>query len=99
MGISFTKRLRPAIRQGDVTVSVRFWHSPRVKAGERYPMDGGAVAVTEVRQIQLEDITQDLAIQSGFTDVEDMLAIAKHGRSELIWLVSFVFEPAGLDLL
>ena len=97
MGISFTKRLRPAIRRGEVTLSVRFWFNPRVRVGERSAMEEGHVRVTGLRQMSLDEITDELSVQSGFTDAEDMLKVAKHGASDLIWLVEFVYEPPGFD--
>ena len=93
MGISFTKRLRPGIRAGEITTSIRVWMSPRVRVGERYPMDGGAVRVTRLVEIDLDDVTDEMARAGGFTDLDDMMLIAKHGRGERIFLVEFEFEP------
>jgi hypothetical protein len=93
MPISFTKTLRDPIRRGEITLSVRYWHRPRVKEGQRYPMEEGWVRVNAVRQIQETDLTDDLARQSGFADLQSMLKIAQHGASDLIWLVEFTFEP------
>ena len=93
MPISFTKTLRDPIRRGEITLSVRYWHTPRVRTGMRYAMEEGWVRVTGVRQIAESDLTEDLARQSGFTDLAAMLKIAQHGASDLIWLVEFEFEP------
>lgn len=85
----FTKRLRPRVRSGEITCSVRIWQSPRVKAGGSYPMDEGHILVESVREIAPDDLNDDLARRSGFDDVEDLLGVAKHGRGSNIYLVEF----------
>lgn len=94
MSLSFTKRLREPIRQGEVTCTVRFWQSPRVKVGNRYALEGGAVEVTAMRRIEIADITPALARQSGFAGVVDLLKVARHGVGEQVWLIDFEFCPA-----
>jgi len=85
----FTKRLREGVRRGDITCSVRIWQSPRVKVGGRYPMDEGAIEVDSIEPIGLPDITPELARESGFLGVLDLLKVAKHGKGEKIFLVRF----------
>jgi hypothetical protein len=94
MGLMFTKRLREPIRRGEIDCTVRIWQSPRVKVGGRYAMEGGAVEVTAMRQIELSDITPALARRSGFEGVVDLLKVAKHGPGEKVYLIDFVFHPA-----
>jgi len=94
MSLMFTKRLREPIRRGEIDCTVRFWHSPRVRVGNRYAMEGGAVEVTAVRRIELADITPALARRSGFAGVVDLLKVAKHGPGEQIYLIDFVFHPS-----
>jgi hypothetical protein len=89
----FTKRLRAGVRSGEITLSVRFWHSPRVKEGNRYPMDEGEIEVESVELIGMPDISPELARQSGFLGVLDLLKIAKHGSGEKIYLVRFHYIP------
>jgi hypothetical protein len=52
-------------------------------------MDEGAIEVDSIKPIDFEDITPELARESGFLDVIDLLKIAKHGRGENIYLVRF----------
>ena len=85
----FTKRLRERVRRGEITCSVRIWMRPHVKIGGRYPMDEGAIEVDSIKPIDFEDITPELARESGFLDVIDLLKIAKHGKGENIYLVRF----------
>lgn len=91
----FTKRLREGIRRGRIKCSVRIWMSPRVKVGGRYRMEEGHIVVDSIVPITVADITYDLARESGFESVEDLLRIAKHGKGETVYLIRFHYLPAG----
>ena len=88
----FTKRLREPVMRGEITCSVRIWQSARVKVGGRYPLGAGAIEVTAIREISLQDITPDLARRSGFLGVVDLLKVAKHGPGERVYLVEFEYH-------
>ena len=68
---------------------------PHVKVGGRYPMDDGHIVVDSIEPIRLKDITYDLARESGFDSVKDLLQIAKHGRGKNVYLVRFHYTPPG----
>ncbi|MHB8500845.1 MAG: ASCH domain-containing protein [Candidatus Acidiferrales bacterium] len=85
----FTKRLREGIRRGEITCSVRIWMSPRVRVGARYRMEEGEIEVDSIEPIGFPDITPELARESGFLGVLDLLKVAKHGRGENIYLIRF----------
>jgi len=85
----FTKRLREGVRRGAITCSVRIWTRPHVTVGKRYRMDEGEIEVDSIQPIGLPDITPQLARESGFLGVVDLLKVAKHGRGENIYLVRF----------
>jgi hypothetical protein len=51
--------------------------------------------VDAIDTIALEDITDDLARESGFASVDDLLAIARHGRGDNIYLIRFHYLPPG----
>ena len=89
----FAKRLRDGVRRGEITCSVRIWMSPRVSVGKRYRMEGGAFEVVSILPMRLDDITPELARESGFKGVVDLLKVAKHGRGENVYLVRFHFVP------
>jgi hypothetical protein len=89
----FTRRLREGVRRGDITCSVRFWTRPQVRAGARYRIDEGHIEVDSIESIGLPDITPELARESGFLGVLDLLKIAKHGKGEKIYLVRFHYVP------
>ena len=91
----FTKHLREGIRRGRIRCSVRVWMQPRVKVGNRYQMDDGHIVVDSITEISLKDVTDDLARESGFASVDDLLRIARHGRGENIYLIRFHYLPPG----
>lgn len=88
--MDFTQRLRPGVLSGAITCSVRIWHNPRVKAGNRYGSTGvGMIEIDSVQPIEWSDITPALARESGFSGVVDLLKIAKHGSGRKVYLVRF----------
>ena len=89
----FTKGLRDGVRRGEITCSIRIWMSPRVSAGKRYRMEQGEIEVDQVLPIRLDDVTPELARESGFKGVVDLLKVAKHGRGENVYLVRFHYIP------
>ena len=91
----FTKRLREGIRRGRIRCSVRIWTRPHVKVGGRYAMDEGQIVVDSLAPIGIADITDDLARESGFSDVKDLLQTAKHGSGDNVYLIRFHYLPPG----
>jgi hypothetical protein len=93
--VIFAQRLRDGVRRGSITCSVRIWMRPHVKVGGRYRMDEGEIEVDALLPITLADVTPELARQSGFKGVIDLLKVAKHGRGENVYLVRFHYVPPG----
>jgi hypothetical protein len=89
----FARRLRDGVRRGEITCSVRIWTRPHVKVGGRYRMDEGEIEVDSIQTIGFPDITPELARESGFLGVLDLLKVAKHGRGEKIYLIRFHYVP------
>jgi hypothetical protein len=52
-------------------------------------MEEGEIAIDSIQPIGLPDITPELARESGFLGVLDLLKVAKHGRGENIYLIRF----------
>jgi hypothetical protein len=52
-------------------------------------MEEGEIEVDSIEPIGLPDITPQLARESGFLGVIDLLKVAKHGRGTNIYLVRF----------
>ena len=90
--MKFTRRLHDPIMRGEVTCSVRIWQRPQVKTGGRYKLGPGAVEVTSMRRIELADITPEIARDSGFAGVVDLLKVAKHGPGENVYLIEFEYR-------
>jgi hypothetical protein len=90
----FAKLLRDGVRRGEITCSVRIWARPRVRVGGRYRMENGEIEVDSIEPIGLPDITPELARESGFLGVLDLLKVAKHGLGDNIYLIRFHYLPA-----
>jgi len=85
----FSKRLREGVRRGEITCSIRIWTRPHVKVGKRYRVEEGEIEVDSIKPIGFPDITPELARESGFLGVIDLLKVAKHGKGENIYLIRF----------
>ncbi len=88
----FAKKLRRRIKQGEITTSIRVWQWPHVKAGGRYKLDRGHIVVTSIDEIGIEDITEAMAVESGFDGVDDLLKTAKHGPGSMVYFIEFCYE-------
>jgi hypothetical protein len=61
-------------------------------------MDDGHIVVDSITPIKRRDITRDLARESGFDSVKDLLSVAKHGRGSNVYLIRFHYlRPGGWD--
>ncbi|HWW78133.1 MAG TPA: hypothetical protein VNY82_00965 [Steroidobacteraceae bacterium] len=58
-------------------------------------MDDGHIVVESIAPITVADVTYDLARESGFESVDDLLGTAKHGRGDKVYLIRFRYLPAG----
>lgn len=56
-------------------------------------MEEGSIEIDSIQPIGLPDITPELARESGFLGVLDLLKVAKHGRGENVYLVRFHYVP------
>ena len=93
--MGFTKRLHAGIIAGEITETARIWRRPRVKVGGRYALGDGAVEVTRIREIELADVTPEIARRSGFAGLVDLLKVARHGAGERVFLIDFAYRPAA----
>jgi hypothetical protein len=58
-------------------------------------MDDGHIVVDSISPITLDDVTHDLARESGFESIDDLLQIARHGRGDNVYLIRFHYLPPG----
>ena len=66
-----------------------------MKVGGRYQMDDGHIVVDSLEPITVADITYDLARESGFESVDDLLRMARHGKGRNVYLIRFHYLPPG----
>ena len=67
----------------------------RVKVGGRYRRDEGHIVIDSIEPIELADVTKDLARESGFASVAELLQTARHGRGDNVYLIRFHYLPPG----
>ena len=92
----FTKRLRERVRRGEITCSVRSG-SGRTSAWARATRwRKGSIEIDSIESISFADITPELARESGFEGVIDLLKVAKHGKGEYVYLIRFHYLPPGV---
>jgi hypothetical protein len=91
--MQFLKSLRDRIRQGEITTTVRLWQSPRVKVGGTYQLPPGHILVTKILEVALTDVTPDLARQSGFSGLVELLKVARHGAGRRVFVIEFRYVP------
>jgi len=91
--VLFTKYLRDGVRSGAIKRSVRVWMRPNVRAGSRYPFEGGEIEIDSIMPITIEQVTPRLARECGFASVSDLLKVARHGRGENVYLIDFHYLP------
>ena len=95
----FSKPLLDGIRRGRIKCSIRFWTRPHVKVGGRYPLGDGRIVVDAITPIEIADVTHALARESGFSSVQALLDIARHGSGENIYLIRFHYlRPGAWDV-
>ena len=94
----FAKQLREGVRRGRIRCSIRIWQRAHVKAGGTCPMDDGHIVVDSIAHIRLKDVTRELARESGFATVKELLEMARHGPGDKVFLVCFHYvAPGGWD--
>ena len=87
--MQFLRTLRDRIRRGEITTTVRLWQRPHVTVGGRYALPPGEVVVTKMFEVPLSDVTPELARESGFLGLVDMLKVAKHGPGRRVFIIEF----------
>ena len=59
-------------------------------------MDDGQIVVDSIVPVRISDITDDLARESGFDSVADLLETAKHGPGTNVYLIRFHYLAPGM---
>lgn len=94
----FSPELRAAVASGDITVSIRLWSRPKVKAGGRYRTAGVVIEVDSVELMPFRAISESDVRYSGERDRESLRARAAHAGpiadDTVIYRVEFHVVPA-----
>jgi len=56
-------------------------------------MEEGEIEIDSIQPIGFPDITPELARESGFLGLIDLLKVAKHGKGQNIYLIRFHYIP------
>ena len=87
--MQFLEALRDRIRNGEITCTVRLWQRPHMRVGGWYALSPGKIQVTRLFETTLADVTPELARQSGFSSVVELLKVAKHGQGRRVFVIEF----------
>jgi hypothetical protein len=76
--MEFSRELRDDVLAGDITLSVRLWKRPQVKAGGRYRVGLGLIEIDAIELVPFAVITDADVRRAGEPDRETMRARAAH---------------------
>jgi hypothetical protein len=74
----FSPELREGVAAGDITVSIRLWAQPRVRAGRRYASHEFVIEIDSVEVLPFSAVTDDDVVRSGEPDREVLRRRAAH---------------------
>ena len=91
--MNFSPELREAVASGEITVSVRLWQRPRVRAGGRYASHGCMIEVDSMELLPFSAITEEDVVRSGEPDRETLRKRAAHAgpidEDTLVYRIEF----------
>jgi hypothetical protein len=91
--VQFSPELRDDVASGEITISVRLWQRPRVKAGGRYRVGLGAIEVDSIELVPFSAISEDDVRRAGEPDRETLRRRAAHAgpidEDTLVYRVEF----------
>jgi hypothetical protein len=76
--MEFSRERRADVLSGDITVTVRLWRTPKVKAGGRYRVGAGQIEVDSVELVPFASIDETDVRLSGEADRESLRRRAAH---------------------
>jgi hypothetical protein len=96
--VDFSRDLREAVIDGDITVSFRLWRRPRVRQGGRYWVGPVQIEIDSVELMPFAAITPDDIRRSGERDRESLRRRAAHAGpvADDTLLYRVEFHLAGL---
>ncbi len=89
----FSSDLREAVAAGDITVSIRLWQRPKVKAGSRYASHWFDIEVDSIELLPFSAVTDADVARSGEPDREALRQRAAHAgpieEDTLVYRIEF----------
>ena len=76
--MDFSPDLRPQVIAGDVTVSVRLWQRPRVRAGGRYRVGPATIEVDLIELVPFSSISSEDVQRAGELGLDTLRQRAAH---------------------
>jgi hypothetical protein len=91
--VEFSPELRNDVLAGEITLSVRLWKRPRVKAGGRYRVGPGEIEVDAIELVPFAEITAADVRRAGEIDRDSLRRRAAHAgpidEGTLVYRIEF----------
>jgi hypothetical protein len=91
--MQFSRELRSDVLAGEITLSVRLWQRPRVKAGGRYRVALGEIEIDAIELVPFSAITREDVRRAGEPDRETLRSRAAHAgpidEDTLVYRIEF----------
>ena len=91
--MQFSRELRNDVMAGDITVSVRLWKRPQVKAGGRYRVGPGEIEVDAIEFVPFAAVSEEDVRRAGEPDRETLRQRAAHAgpidEDTLVYRIEF----------
>jgi ASCH domain len=95
--VQFSPELRDDVASGDITVSIRLWSRPKVKAGGRYDIGPVRIEVDSMELVPFSSVTRADVRKSGEPDRESLRRRAAHAGpiddDTLVYRIEFHVVP------
>ncbi len=90
--MQFTKPYKEAIVAGKVTTSFRRWKKPQVKVGGEYNIPPyGAIRVTNMTMLALQDASRKAIRDSGSTSIDELSKLLRCTPADTVYQVKFTY--------
>jgi hypothetical protein len=98
--MEFSRELRSDVLAGDITLTVRLWQRPKVKAGGHYRVGPGEIEVDAIELVPFSAITQADIRRAGEPDRVTLRERAAHAgpidEDTLVYRIEFhAVSPGG----
>ncbi len=95
----FSRDLREAVANGEITVSIRLWSRPQVKLGGRYATAGVVIEIDSLELLPFSAVTAEDVRLAGEPDRESLRGRAAHAGpitdDTVVYRIEFHVLPSG----